>query len=140
MPSFVLVQGDQVVFEPAFGDAKVTVQTGTLSASGVDTINQKSVCVFGDQAEVMVGPCPYETDTYLEAGMGMLSIQQLAPDQQSGTTTSNNQPVLVQGSQFTALFTVIKPAQAPPPANTPDPLKQYTGQGTFQTTNTIVKA
>jgi hypothetical protein len=50
----------------------------------------------------------------------------------------NDKPVLLKGTLFTALFKVDSPAKQPPQGPSPpvpDPLKEYTGQGMFNTTN-----
>jgi len=47
--------------------------------------------------------------------------------------------VLLKGGQFTAVFEVQSPAQQPPPgpgSPIPDSMTKYSGNGSFQTTNT----
>lgn len=135
MSDFILLQGDTVIFKPAFGPATVAVQPGTLSAAGGASVKGVKVCVAGDEKQVSVMGCSYVTPVYSVAGVGTLKIQQLMPNQQAQKTKSAKKPVLLKGADFVAAFQVMAPAQMPPPASTPDPLTLYVGNGSFQTMN-----
>jgi hypothetical protein len=139
MPDFILLDGDVVVFQPAFGLATVLPQPGTLRASGPATLNGKKICVDGDEKQVSVPGCMYFTPQHSIPGTGTLKIAALAPNQKATKTQTGRKAVLLKGGQFTAKFEVQNPAKQPPPgpgAPIPDPTPQYSGVGTFITTNT----
>jgi hypothetical protein len=140
MAYFILITGDKAMFNPNFGQAIVTVRPGDLIGSGKDKINQKLVCVDGDEKKVIVPGCTYITAQHSIPGMGMLLIQSLAGNQKAQKTQSNGKPVLLKGGEFKAKFTVLVPAQQPSAPNPiPDNTPQYSGTGTFITTNLKVK-
>ena len=136
MSDFILVDGDRANFNPTFGLATVVVRPGTLKASGKSTLKSKKVCIIGDQKKVIVPSCMYTTPVYPIPGTGTLKIAALGGDQKSKKTSIAGKPVLLKGSTFTAKFMVQNPAKQPPPASTPDATPQYSGTGTFITTNT----
>lgn len=141
MGDFVLITGDKAIFQPAFGQATVTVQPGTLVGSGKCKITGKIVCVDGDEIKVTVPGCPYISGPYSIPGSGTLFIKALGGDQKAKKVKSGGKPVLLKGSQFDAKFMVMVPAQQPTPTGPiPDTTLQYMGKGSFQTTNSKVKA
>lgn len=136
MSDYVLVDGDKAMFNPSFGAATVTVQPGTLAASGPATLNGKKVCIAGDEKSVSVPGCSYITPSHPIPGTGTLEIQSLAGDQTAGKTSSGSTKVMLAGSSFTAAFSVQSPAQQPTSAGpVPDPAPRYSGTGRFVTTN-----
>ena len=138
MADFILIDGDTVIFMPSFGPATVVVQPGTISGSGPATINDKAMCVEGDEDQVSVPGCAYVSGAYTIPGTGTLKIASLAQDQIATKTTSGNKAVLLKGTNFTAKFEVQFPAQSPPPgagSPTPDTMTQYSGSGMFITNN-----
>ena len=138
MPDFILIDGDTVIFIPAFGAAVVVVLPGTLSGSGPATLNGKNVCVDGDEKDVSVPGCMYIASPYVIPGTGTLTIDKLADDQVAEKTNTGGEAVLLKGSQFDAKFTVDSPAQQPPPgpgSPIPDSTPEYSGNGMFVTTN-----
>lgn len=135
MVDFLLVDGDKVIFNPTFGEAIVVVQPGTLSGSAKETLNDKKLCVKGDESSVSVEGCMYTSPVYSVPGFGTLTIKQLAHDQVAQKKSSGGKPVLLKGGSFTANFQVQTPAQMPPPTSTPDPMPEYTGSGNFITSN-----
>jgi hypothetical protein len=140
MPDFILTTGDQVMFNPTFGQAIVTVRPGNLVGSGNDKVNGKIVCVDGDEKKVMVPGCSYITLQCSIPGVGMLTIESLAGDQKAKKTKSGGKPVLLKGSSFKAKFQVMVPAQQPSnPSPIPDSTPQYSGSGMFITTNLLTK-
>jgi hypothetical protein len=140
MADFILTTGDLAMFNPAFGPAIVTVIPGNLVGTGKGMINKKMICVDGDEKTVMVPGCPYMTPVFNIPGVGMLSISSLGADQKAKRTKSSNKPVLLKGSTFNAKFQVMVPAQQPTPGGpVPDATPQYSGTGTFMTTNFRVK-
>ena len=140
MADFILITGDKAMFNPNFGQAIITVRPGDLIGTGKDKINQKLVCVDGDEKILTVPGCPYITSQYSIPGMGMLVIESLAANQKAQKTKSGGKPVLLKGGQFQAKFTVMVPAQQPSSPNPiPDSTPQYSGTGTFISMNQIVK-
>lgn len=139
MPDFILIEGDKANFLPNFGAAVVVVQPGNLQGSGPATLGGKKVCVDGDETKVTVPGCTYMTPQYSIPGTGTLKIDALAGNQKAGKTNTGGKAVLLKGATFTAKFEVQSPAQQPPPgpgSPIPDPTPQYSGQGSFLTTNT----
>nr|VFK77817.1 MAG: hypothetical protein BECKSD772D_GA0070982_100231 [Candidatus Kentron sp. SD] len=138
MSDSILMEGDKANFIPVFGAAVVVVQPGDLKGSGPATIGGKKICVDGDETKVSVPGCDYMTPQYFIPGKGTLEIAALAGDQKATKTNTGGKAVLLKGSQFTAKFTVTKQAEqpAPPGPNVLDATPQYSGNGTFITTNT----
>jgi hypothetical protein len=146
MSDFVLIDGDTVMFMPSFGVAVVAVQPGKLAASGPATLGGKKLCVDGDEKNVQVAGCQYTAGPYSIPGTGTLSISALAGDQKAQHTQTGGKPLLLKGGNFTAKF---KPdpgpaaAKQPPPgpgSPIPDATPEYSGQGSFVTTNAKLKA
>ena len=138
MADFILMDGDQAIFMPAFTPAIVVVQPGRLSGSGPATIGGKNVCVDGDESKVSVPGCAYMTPQYSIPGTGTLKISALAANQKATKTQSGGKKMLLKGGNFTAKFEVQSPAQQPPPGPgppVPDATPQYSGNGMFVTTN-----
>ena len=82
------------------------------------------------------------TPVYSIPGVGTLSIQSLGGNQKAKKNKSAGKPLLLKGSTFTAKFQVMTPAQQPPKGPTPpipDATPQYSGTGSFMTTNLKVK-
>ena len=142
MADFILITGDKAIFIPTFGAATVVVQPGTLVGSGKGKISGKPLCVDGDEKKVIVPGCAYMTAIHTIPGVGTLSIQSLGGNQKAKKTKSGGKPVLLKGSTFRAKFQVNAPAQqpAPPAPPIPDSTPQYSGTGSFVTTNMKVKA
>lgn len=143
MSDYVLIDGDLAMFMPSFGAAVVVVQPGTLSGSGPATQDGTALCVEGDESSVSVPGCMYMTPQYSIPGTGTLSIDSLASDQVATKTRTGGTAVLLKGGNFTAKFEVQSPAQQPPPgpgSPIPDATTQYSGQGSFVTTNVKFKA
>lgn len=135
---YVLIDGDQAIFQPTFGAATVAVQPGKLIASGPGTVGNKPMCVEGDEGTVKVPGCIYMTPQHSIPGVGTLEIASLAGDQKAGKTQTGGKKVLLVGSNFNAKFKVSSPAQQPVPGSSPvpDATLEYSGQGKFITTNT----
>jgi hypothetical protein len=139
MPDFILVEGDKAIFAPTFGAAIVAVRPGNLKGSGPATLNGKKICVDGDEQQLSVPGCTYVTPQYSIPGTGTLKIAALAGNQKARKTQTGSKVVLLKGGTFTAKFEVQNPAKQPPPAPgppIPDATPQYSGNGTFVTTNT----
>jgi hypothetical protein len=140
MADFILVTGDMVMFNPAFGPAVIVPVPGTLAGSGRYSIGGKPVCVDGDEGKVMVSGVTYMSPAFPTPGVGMLTIDALGGDQKAQKTNSGGKPVLLKGSTFTAKFQVMTPAQLPTPGGPQmDASPEYSGTGMFVTTNVQVK-
>lgn len=138
---YVLIDGDQVLFQPTFGAATVIVLPGSLQASGPSSLNGSKLCVAGDEASVSVKGCVYLAPPFVIPGSGCLEIDCLGADQQATTTRTGGMPPLLLGQSFTARFRVESPAQQPTAAGpVPDPTPSYPGSGRFLTTNRILRA
>lgn len=143
MGDYVLVDGDLALFGPGFGVATVLVLPGRLSGSGPLRVTGKRACVDGDEGSVSVPGCMYTAPPYVIPGSGTLAISALAGDQLAPTSRTGGVKLMVKGSQFTAKFSVQSPAMQPPPgpgSPIPDASPEYSGSGSFQTTNLTVKA
>jgi hypothetical protein len=143
MADFVLLENDIANFLPTFGAATVTVQPGTLKASGPATVNGSKICVDGDETKIEVPGCAYVAPPHTTPGTGTLKIAALGSDQKATKTNTGGKAVLLKGSQFDAKFEVQSPAQQPPPgpgSPIPDAVTQSSGKGTFTTANTKVQA
>ncbi|WP_405205114.1 hypothetical protein [Aquimarina sp. LLG6339-5] len=136
----IVIDGDTVNFLPAFGSAVVSVQPGKITASGKTTVKGKKVCVAGDESKVEVKNCSYVAPPFVIPGQGTLTIKKLGPDQLTTKSKSGNKSIIIKGSIFLAEFKVTSPAKQPPPANTPDPLPMYPGQGKLVPSNAKIKA
>jgi len=142
MSDSILIDGDMVLFKPNFSPAVVVVQPGQMKASGPWTLNGKKVCVDGDEDQVSVPGCMYMTPVYSIPGTGTLKIAALAGNQKATKTKTGGKVVLLKGGDFTAKFEVQSPAQQPPPgpgAPVPDSSPEYSGSGSFVTTNMKLK-
>ena len=140
MPAIV-TQADQAVFEMAFGAGTVTVIPGVMTASGKAKAGGLTVCVAGDEAQVMVPGCASFTSTHSTPGVGTHSIDSLTAEQQAQRVKSGGKAVLLAAGNWNAKFQVTVPAQQPAaPSPIPDPMTSYAGFGEFKTTNQRAKA
>jgi len=137
MVDLILIDGDRAIFLPTFGAAVVVVKPGELKASGPASLNGKKLCVDGDEKKVEVPGCAYMTPSFSIPGTGTLKIASLAGNQKAQKTKSGGKLVLLKGGSFTAKFEVQSPAKQPNPPGppVPDASPQYSGTGSFVTTN-----
>lgn len=141
----IIIDGDQVIFEPKMGLATVMVKPGTMKASGKTTLNNTAVCVAGDEKEVQVPGCNYMTSIHTKPGSGTLKIKALASDQLASKSYSGNKAIILKGSKFDAVFEVQVPAEDIKPvasggAPIPDTTKMYAGKGELIPSNSKIKA
>lgn len=139
---YVLLDRDQAIFQPGFGAATVVPLPGTLQASGPATVKGMKMCVVGDESTVSVQGCIYTTASHTIPGTGTLQITGLASDQLAQNSSTGGKKLMLKGQSFQARFSVQTPAQQPSPAGSPvpDPNPSYTGQGNFQTSNSLLRA
>ncbi|MEM9686413.1 MAG: hypothetical protein AAF934_05765 [Bacteroidota bacterium] len=135
----IIMDDDEVEFLPNFGSAIVTVKPGKIEASGKTTINNKNICVKGDEKSVAVSGCDYISGPFV-GGKGTLKIKRLVSNQLTKKAKSGGKSIILKGKPFIAHFEVTSPAKQPPPANTPDPVPIYIGLGKFKPNNEKIKA
>ncbi len=133
----IILVGDQVMFDPAFGPATVVVKPGKMKGKGKKKGNVKGVeiCVVGDEKKLKVPGCLYTAGAFSVPGTGSLLIKALQPDQKGMKMSVGGKPVILKGKKFIAEFKVLSPALTPPPANSADPMKSYPGTGAFMPAN-----
>lgn len=143
MSDIIIVDGDQVVFQPAFGAATVIPVPGNISGSGKATFNSAKLCIEGDESTVRVEGVTYFTPVYSIPGTGTLLIDQPASDQVAKHTKTGGAKMILKGGNFTAKFQVQAPAMQPPPgagSPVPDPTTVYSGgKGSFISFNSKLK-
>lgn len=139
MADYILIDGDEAEFLPAFPPAVVTVKKGTIEASGAATFGGDKLCIEGDETSVEVKNCSYMTPQYSIPGMGTLKISGLGSDQTAQKTATDGTAVLLKGTLFDAEFEVTSPAKQPPPgpgSPIPDGTSKYSGgKGMFNNSN-----
>lgn len=137
MSDFIIIDGDQVTFQPSFGAATITPIPGNISGSGKATVNEKAVCIEGDEKTVEVTNVPYIHAAFV-GGMGTLKIVGLASDQLADHTKSGEEKMILKGSTFDAKLEVT--VKAIDPSGAQDPMSEHSGgKGEFITTNTKFK-
>lgn len=136
---YVILSGDQAIFDASFPPATVVPVPGTISASNQASSSQMSVCVEGDESSVVVPGATYTSGGFVTPGVGTLTIDSLGTDQTTQQTKSDEKALILKGSQFQAKFEVTSPA-INPSSGVPDPVTTYSGTGSFVTTNTVLQA
>ena len=136
---YVILNGDQAIFDASFSPAVVVPMPGTISASNPASSGESSVCVEGDESSVVVPGAAYTSGAFSTPGVGTLTIESLGSDQTTQNAKSNETALILKGSQFQAKFEVTAPA-INPASGEPDPVTTYSGTGSFVTTNTIFRA
>ena len=72
---FVIISGDQAIFDSSFPPATVVPVPGTISASNQAKGNQVSVCVEGDESTVVAAGAAYTSGAFVTPGVGTLTIE-----------------------------------------------------------------
>ena len=139
MADFVILSGDQAVFDSSFPPAIVVPVPGTISAGNQASSSRISVCVEGDESTVIASGAVYTSGSFVTPGTGTLTIESLGSDQVAQQAKSGGKALILKGSQFRAKLQVMSPA-IDPSSGTPDPVSSYSGTGSFVTTNTVLKA
>lgn len=130
MMDMVIVDNDLLQFYPMFGARMVTPTGPTqIRGTGHPRIQGHKVCVVGDEKKVTFN-ATYTTPSHSIPGSGVITISRLALDQQARHVKSSA-AWITKGQQFIAEFRPTKPAQMPPPSNTPDVLAPSSGLGRF---------
>lgn len=111
MSNMVVIDGDELKFNPQFGFNTVTPPAQTrIRGSGEAYIEGKKICIVGDEKKVTITADYIKPPIFTTPGNGTLTITLLALDQWHEFATTQT-PVIVVGSQFVAQFQPIKPAQ-----------------------------
>lgn len=138
MTSMVVVEGDVLVFEPMFGQRQLVLEEpAMMPGSGEATIEQRRICIVGDEKRVQ-WQAQYFIPGYTP-GMGIVSIETLDSSQMAPCVTSGA-PLILMGQRFVARFTPTVPATLSAPPNTPDTLAPSMGRGKFMSQQTLVSA
>ena len=120
MASLVVVHGTLLIFEPMFGQRQVVLAApAAIAGSGEATIEQRRVCVVGDEKRAQ-----WEAQYFIPGyspGTGLVSVEMLDGSQMTPCVTSGP-PLILMGQQFTARFTPSVPAVMTSPPNSPDPM------------------
>jgi hypothetical protein len=138
MSSLIICDGDQVTFNPMFGQRQVVpMKPAVISGTGIATILQRRMCVLGDEKRTQ-WPAQYFIPGY-SPGTGMLSIESL-DDSQIAHGTVSIQPLIVQGNLFKVRFIPQVLAMMTSPPGTPDTSAPGMGTGSFIPLQTFVRA
>ncbi|MFJ3368110.1 hypothetical protein [Pseudomonas sp. NPDC086251] len=139
MISLVVINGDELKFEPLFGMRHVTIiEPAVIAGSGGVTVANEQVCVVGDEGHVQI-KATYTTSAFPTPGTGTVTISQLKPDQQAAACT-NGTALITQGTAFDALFTPQSPASMPGVPTTFDSTAPSQGTGEFVCAQRFVTA
>ncbi len=138
MSDFVIIDGDTITV--TFGSAVIPPAQGPkpLSGSSPDfSVRDSPVCRKGDELpQSLRGPLPYTDGAYTVPGQGTVAVFP-----KTTTVLKNGElPLLVKGTQFSAMFTVTQPAKMPPPVSTPDPVLTKPGTASYATRNNVLTA
>lgn len=142
MGDFILRSGDQIrvtIPEPAI----VPVLEGPVplqgSAEGL-TVGDMPVCLLGDELpQALRELLEYTAPPFTNPGTGKLTVV-LTPQNLTERTVADKQ-ILIKGTEFSALFTVVTPATQDTPAGpVPDTVIEKAGTAQFITTNETVRA
>ncbi len=136
---FIILSGDQAIFDAPFPPAIVVPVPGTISGTAQAQSNQIAACVEGDEASVVVPGAAYISGGFSVPGVGTLTIASLGVDQVATQGKSGGRALILKGSKFQAKFQVSAPATNPVSGIT-DPVPIYNGTGSFVTTNVVLKA
>ncbi|OWO84285.1 hypothetical protein B5C26_04440 [Photorhabdus luminescens] len=137
MSKHLIVDGDNLLFEPLFGNRQVTILgPAIIKGSGHTQIQGKKIAILGDEKKVQL-QAQYITSSHPIPGMGIVTIAQLDTSQQANFCRSTA-TVIVIGQQFTARFTPTQPAKTQ--MGVPDMTTPSMGKGRFIASQYIVSA
>ncbi|KMW71391.1 hypothetical protein TI10_21210 [Photorhabdus luminescens subsp. luminescens] len=137
MSKQLVVDGDNLLFEPLFGNRQVTILgPATIRGSGHAKIQGKKIVIVGDEKTVQL-QAQYITPSHPVPGMGIVTIAQLDTSQQVNFCLTPA-TVIIVGQQFTARFTPTQPANNP--SSGPDVTTPSMGKGRFIASQYTVSA
>ena len=141
MADYIIKTGDMIKF--TFPPPTVIPPIAApvpLVGKGWAKVLKVPACVEGDELPPpLLAVLPYTQPPFVVPGTGMLKVT-LTPANKSALAKDKNGKYLIKGTPFVAEFTVVKPAQLPPPLALPDPQVKKAGTAEFVTTNAKVKA
>lgn len=138
---FIIINGDQAVFDAAFPPAVVTAPPGRITGTAKAKVSNQTACAAGDESSVVVVGAVYFTPSFPIPGAGTLTIESLGLDQKARKGKSGGRRLILRGTKFRARLQVSAPAQMPTSGGpVPDPTPVYFGTGSFVTTNTLARA
>jgi hypothetical protein len=135
---FVILSGDQAIFDPPFPPAIAVPMPGVISGTA-QAKNRVTACVEGDEASVVVAGAAYTSGAFSIPGVATLTIESLGADQVARQANSGGKGLILKGAKFRAKLQVTVPASNPS-SGAPDPVPIYYGTGSFVTTNVALKA
>lgn len=141
MGDFVVATGDQVIFEPTFGNRTLLAPAqAVLAGTGRFMVTGKPGCVMSDLTKVVVPGVPYTAGNFTVPGVGMVQLVMAGADQMARKVLSGA-PVLLKGGECQAMFIPTAPA-TDPSSGVPDPTVGVPtpGKGRFLVTQVKVKA
>ncbi|MCC8459175.1 hypothetical protein [Photorhabdus aegyptia] len=128
MSKQLVVDGDNLLFEPLFGNRQVTIMgLVIIRGRGHAQIQGKKIAIVGDEKKVQF-QAQYITPSHPIPGTGIVTIAQLDASQQANFCRSPA-TVIVVGQQFTARFTPTQPAKTQ--IGVPDMTTPSMGKGRF---------
>ena len=137
MSRHIVIDNDALLFDPMFAYRQVSViGPAKIKGSGKADINDKKVCVLGDEKKVSLD-ASYTVPGFPTPGQGKVTISQLNADQQAVWCLSGEMVILV-GQKFIASFTPTNPAKDP--NQVPDTLSPTPGSGKFINSQAFVTA
>lgn len=140
MSKVIVLDGDNLQFDPQFGNRLVTpLGPATIRGSGHATVQNRKVCVAGDEGKVQVQASYTTMAGHVTPGQGLITIAALAANQKT-PRCSSRAAIVIKGQKFTARFTPTQPAQKPGATPEPDAPAPSMGQGQFITRQTFAMA
>ncbi|MFO0615916.1 MAG: hypothetical protein U0414_25195 [Polyangiaceae bacterium] len=111
-----------------------------LVANGFSKINDKKVCIEGDELPPSLKvPLMYTSPPYVTPGMGTVTLT-LKSGNKSRVSKDKEKKMLLKGQTFDAKFEVKSPAQQPSPTGpVPDSNTSYSGTAQFISANKLAK-
>lgn len=127
MNELIVLDGDQLVFNPMFGHRQV-IPSGpaVIRGTGKASVQSRRMCILGDEKKVQI-QAQYLVPGH-SPGAGMITIMALAGNQQAPRCTAGA-GIILKGQFFDARFTPTQPAM--PPSGPPDPMAPSMGKGQF---------
>jgi hypothetical protein len=114
MAEFIIVDGDIATFSATFGTRTVVSVPSSITGSGDAAINNKAVCIEGDEDSLNVKNVIYTDGAFSIPGKGDITLKKAT----GVDGVSSKKTVLTAGKSYDAEFTVTQPAKQPmvPPA------------------------
>ncbi len=141
MQDFIIKTGDMIKFTfPPPTLIPPILAPVSLIGKGATFVMKMPACIEGDELPPpLLAPLPYTSPPFVVPGTGTLKVT-LTANHKSAVAKDKKGAYLIKGTPFVAEFTVVTPAQMPPPAAVPDPLVKKVGTAEFVTSNNVVKA